>query len=208
MSIKINQPKLLIVEGSHEESFFNAAFAQLLRIVDIQVLAIGGKNLIRQNLRALVRSADFPSVASLAVIRDADITDPNAVRTAAETAFQSVSDSLIHAGLSPPTAHGAFFVARPKIGVFIMPNGNDDGMLETLCMRSVETEPEFHCLTDYFTCLSTHGIRPVQQHKAHAHAWLASRPEPDRHVGRAAEAGYWPWGSNAFDDLWAFLRSM
>jgi len=31
---------------------------------------------------------------------------------------------------------------------------------------------------------------------------------PDRRVGEAAQAGYWPWDSQAFDDLWAFLRSM
>jgi hypothetical protein len=144
----------------------------------------------------------------MAVIRDADITDPSSITTAAKAAFQSVSDSLRHAGLSTPTAHGVFVAARPRIGVFIMPNGIDDGMLETLCVRSVETEPEFHCLTDYFTCLSSHGIRPVQLHKAHAHAWLASRPRPDLHVGKAEEEGYWRWDSNAFDDLWAFLRSM
>ena len=31
---------------------------------------------------------------------------------------------------------------------------------------------------------------------------------PDRLVGEAAQAGYWPWNSRAFDDLWAFLRLM
>jgi hypothetical protein len=31
---------------------------------------------------------------------------------------------------------------------------------------------------------------------------------PDRRVGEAAEAKYWPWDSQALDDLWAFLRSM
>ena len=89
-----------------------------------------------------------------------------------------------------------------------MPNGINDGMLETLCVQSVETEPEFHCLSDYFTCLSSHGIRPIQWDKALAHAWLASRPEPDKHLGKAAQAGYWPWQSHAFDNLWVFLRSM
>ena len=45
-------------------------------------------------------------------------------------------------------------------------------------------------------------------HKARAHAWLASRVEPDKRVGEAAQAGYWPWGADAFLDLWSFVGSL
>ena|GEM_PF-6944878 len=41
MSNEIQRPKLLIVEGSHEESFFNAALKDHLSIFDVQVLPIG-----------------------------------------------------------------------------------------------------------------------------------------------------------------------
>ena len=41
MSNEIQGPKLLIVEGSHEESFFNAALKDHLSIFDVQVLPIG-----------------------------------------------------------------------------------------------------------------------------------------------------------------------
>ena len=123
-------------------------------------------------------------------------------------AFRSACGSLRHVGLSCPPAHGQFSDGPPRVGVFIVPNGTDDGMLETLCLHSVSTLPEFPCVDAYFQCLQAHQIAPKSLHKARAHAWLASRPEPDRRVGEAAQAGYWPWNSQAFDNLWAFLRSM
>jgi hypothetical protein len=46
-------------------------------------------------------------------------------------------------------------------------------------------------LDTYFQCLQAHQIAPKSLHKARAHAWLASRPEPDRRVGEAAQAGYY-----------------
>ena len=46
-----------------------------------------------------------------------------------------------------------------------MPNGADDGMLETLCLQSVVGNPEYPCLTDYFSCLQGHGAVPNNMHK-------------------------------------------
>jgi hypothetical protein len=89
-----------------------------------------------------------------------------------------------------------------------MPNGVDDGMLETLCLQSVSTSAEFHCLTDYFTCLRSHGVTLNNLDKARAQAWLASRPESDRRVGEAAQAGYWLWTAQEFNDLWSFIRAL
>ena len=137
--------------------------------------------------------------------------DPPAVGPAlseAIKAFQSVCGSLRHVNLPCPNVHGQFAAGPPRVGIFIMPNGIDDGMLETLCLLSVASLPEFPCVDGYFRCLQGHGAVPNNLHKARAHAWLASRPEPDRRVGEAAQAGYWPWASDAFRDLWAFIGSL
>jgi hypothetical protein len=94
------------------------------------------------------------------------------------------------------------------MGVFIVPNGVDDGMLETLGLLAVSAMPGIHCLNDYFQCLQGHNVIPSNRDKARAHAWLASRQEPDKRVGEAAQSGYWPWDSDANTDLWAFVRSL
>ncbi len=213
MIMKIDRPKLLIVEGRDEEEFFTAAMRDHLRLTDIQVMPIGGKSRLTQNLSGLVNDPRFSSVQSLAVFRDADTPfgDPPAVSiatTEAIKAFQSVCGSLKHVGLTCPAAHGRFVDGPPRVGVFIVPNGIDDGMLETLCLHSVSTSPEFPCVEGYFQCLQGHGPLPTNLHKARAHAWLASRLEPGKRVGEAAQAGYWPWDSDAFTELWSFIRSL
>ena len=81
-------------------------------------------------------------------------------------------------------------------------------MLETLCLLSVATLPEFPCVDGYLQCLQGHGAVPNNLHKARAHAWLASRLEPDKRVGEAAQAGYWPWDADAFRDLWSFIGAL
>ncbi len=208
MSFKIQKPKLLVVEGRDDQFCFEAALRDHLGLTDIQVMPIGGKTLLTRNLTGLIADPDFATVGSLAVVRDADETTPDATMPAAAQSFQSVCGSLRHANLSCPPAHGQFSDGPPRVGVFIVPNGTDDGMLETLCLHTVSALPEFPCVDAYFQCLQAHQIAPKNLHKARAHAWLASRPEPDRRVGEAAQAGYWPRDSQAFDDLWAFLRSM
>ncbi|MGC8878302.1 MAG: DUF3226 domain-containing protein [Anaerolineae bacterium] len=104
--IEIKQPCLLVVEGKEEELFFEA-FNRHLGLQKIQVLPIGGKDRLRETLKALVKSPGFSEkVASLGIIRDAD-TDPQA-------AFQSVCDTLRAAGLPIP--------ARP-----LLPAAGDEG---------------------------------------------------------------------------------
>ena len=51
MSNQIQQPKFLIVEGTHEESLFNAALKDHLSIFDVQVLPIGGKTILWPRLK-------------------------------------------------------------------------------------------------------------------------------------------------------------
>src|SRR5438552_1054666 len=74
MSISIKQQKLLIVEGRDEENFFDAAFRNHLKATEIQILPIGPKTILSQNLKTFKKDPAFPSVVSLVIARDADLT--------------------------------------------------------------------------------------------------------------------------------------
>lgn len=87
-----------------------------------------------------------------------------------------------------------------------MPDGVGEGMLETLCLASVSSDPAMACVDSYFECLEHASIRPSNRDKARIHAWLASREKPDTRVGEAAAAGYWNFADAAFARLWQFLR--
>jgi hypothetical protein len=199
-TVALVQRKLLLDEGRDEVRFFNALLAHL-GITDIQVTDYGGKTRLKDYLEALANTPGFPGLASLAITRDGD-TD-----TAA--AFSSVSGGLSNIGLSVPASHGQLTGTNPQVGVWIMPDGANPGMLEDLCMASVQSDLAVSCVDEYLQCVLQRASRqPNNTAKARLHVWLASQIEPDKRLGEAAEIGYWPWQAPAFQPLIQFVQSL
>ncbi len=196
---QITLPKLLLVEGKEDERFLAEALEHL-GIGGIQILPIAGKDNLGTNLAALTRDPKFGEVTCVAVILDADSDSGEA--------FQSARDSLKSQGFSVPQAHGVFTTGSRRTGVFIMPDGVNPGMLETLCMQSVTDTPRAKCVEGFLACLSENGLLPANKDKVRAHAWLAGQSEPGKRLGEAAEAGYWRFENPVFENLWNFLRAM
>jgi hypothetical protein len=201
-TVAITKPKLLLGEGKDEARFFNALLDHQ-GVADIQVVDYGGKTRLRDYLEALALPpvSGFPGLVSLAITRDADAD--------AGAAFTSAGAALANVGLSVPSSHGLFAGANPRVGVWILPDGGTPGMLEDLCMASVQTDLAFPCVDEYFQCVLRRASRqPNNPAKARLHAWLASQLEPDKRLGEAAEKGYWPWDAPAFQPLIRFLQSL
>ncbi len=90
-----------------------------------------------------------------------------------------------------------------------MPNNQDPGMLEDLCLKSVANDPAFPCVKMYFQCVLRAAHRqPNHMAKARVHAWLATQLEPDRRLDEAAKSKYWSWNDPAFQELVQFLRAL
>ena len=85
---------------------------------------------------------------------------------------------------------------------------NGTGMLEDLCLNSVSHNPEFSCVDDYFKCVAQKSERKEFSSKARVRVWMASHADHEAYVGAAAAQGYWPWGSQVFDPLKAFLQQL
>ena len=173
-------------------------------------MPIGGKTLFKQNLLNLMNDPQWSNVDTLGIVRDADSlleNDPNIVDTltAATRSFQSICDTLKHVRLVPPDKHGVWSRGSPKIGVYIVPDGDSDGMLETLCRQSVTSRHESICVDALFQCLNN---RKEFSPKAWTHAYIATQKDPDLHMGKAAKKGYWNLLDSCFDHLVEFLRSL
>ena len=196
----LSKPKLLIGEGKEEVDFFTAFLAHL-NISDIQVEQYGGKQGLKSYLRTLVVRPGYLDVVSLGITRDAD--------NSAQSAFQSVCNSLNRASLPVPSQPREIVGDNPQVSVMILPDGQNTGMLEDLCLTAVETDPVLQCVDEYFDCVyRTVGREPNNMAKARVHAWLSSQIEPDKRLGEAAKAGYWPWDSPGFDSLKQFLQTL
>ena len=195
---ELRHSKLLAVEGRGPKVFFEH-YLHRLGIVDVQVEDFGGTSMFRPFIRAATLLPGFMErVVSFAVIRDAE--------TDAQAAFQSVGDALRAAGLAVPSAPDVAAGDRPRVHAFILPGEGREGMIETLCLQSVEADPCMSCVEEFFRCIENSGhILPPNLTKARTHAFLATRPKPDLPMWTAAQKDYWNWSHAAFNSLTTFL---
>ena len=208
---KIEKTKLLLGEGQDEVNFFGALLKHLGKD-DVQVLQYGGKQKLSGFLSVLKVDPLWDEVEALLITRDSDFPRERSLDPAAQTAWTSVIDVVRSQGLPVPRVHAELYGAEDRgtlrVGVFILPDGAADGMLEDLCLAAAADDPVKPCLDAYFRCIEEKGLTIPRNvlPKARAHAYLASRPIPDKRVGEAAVAGYWPWEAAALAPLLEFVR--
>lgn len=208
----ITLSRLLLVEGQSAFQFFKALLKQLSLLDEIEIRNYGGISDLPSYLKTLPAIDGFPGVTSLGIVRDAEAD--------AGAAFASVREALAKAqsgamrdpqlpGWSIPAQPVLRTPAVPSVSVFILPDCVNPGMLETLCLVSLEQDPAKLCVDDYFTCLSDRGVSPPGNlAKARLHALLSSRPNPECLLGQAAHAGYFPWSSPVFNTIKQFLMAL
>jgi hypothetical protein len=137
MAAKIEQPACWSVEGREEELFFGALIKHL-KLQNIQIMPIGGKEKLRKNLKALANSPGFSEVISLGVVRDADANP--------DSAFQSVRDALQAAGLPTPE--------RP-----LLPVGENPSCRRPDPARSGQARDVRRPLSQSYCTRSSHALR-------------------------------------------------
>ncbi|MGD0354517.1 MAG: DUF3226 domain-containing protein [Dehalococcoidia bacterium] len=201
MAGSINARKLVVVEGAEEERFLYALMKHL-DMVDVEVRGMGGKSEWSNKLKALKQTPGFGNVVSLGLIRDAD-TDATGTFTSMVNALRSVQLPMPNKPLERAEGTGGL----PATVVLVLPHDSCNGMLEDVCLRSIVKDQAYSCMESYFDCIQSRlKVLPKIMAKAKIHAFLATREEPDKRLGEAAEKGYWPWGSPAFDCFKQFLN--
>ena len=197
---KITESKQLVVEGRDAEVFFHALLSDMC-ISDVQIQNFGGVSEVGGFLKALRIASGFAQVVSLGIVRDAE--------TNAAAAFQSVCGALRGANLPVPDQAMVPVGDRPQVSVLILPDGKTPGMLETICLQSVQDDAVMECIEHYFECVEQRTDSPPKNMpKARVQAFLASRLRSGLLLGEAAHKGYWPWDSPAFDHVRQFLQGL
>jgi len=145
MRNQIDKQKLVLVEGMDEKRFFSTIINHL-KIKDIQIMVIGGKEKLESVLPAFILRSNFSQITSLAIIVDAD--------NSAESAFDSVATLLKNCRQPVPENRNEYVKEdEKKVGVYILPGSAENGMLEDLCLSTVDTHPAMSCLEKYMDCL-------------------------------------------------------
>ena len=163
---------------------------------------------LRTYLEIFTQKAAFKEkVQRLGIVRDAE-------SPAAQGAFQSVQTALRDSGLPVPSAMKALEGSPLAVGVFILPNCQDAGMLENLCLTAVaESEhgtPDgvLPCVDEFFACLDKRGRKPANPAKARFAGYALAADVIDPQLGRAAQKGVIPWNAKAFEPLKEFVRAV
>jgi hypothetical protein len=188
--------KMLLVEGETPAHFFEG-FAKHLGLADlIEIRSYGGIAELGTFLKTLASTTEFRAmVKSLGIVRDAE-TDANGAR-------QSVNAAVA----------GANLPGHITPSIFILPNNSSKGMIETLCLRSVESTPLYQCVKDFIKCAEGAGATlsdadDPDRDKARLQVYLAATVKPQMMPGLAAYRGVYRFDDTTFEALRQFLRSL
>ena len=146
---KIEKPKLIAVEGNDEVEFFNVLLKHLgFDGSDFQIENLEGKGNYNYEIPALINKPGFNKVTAFLIIHDADKSDEDAFKKIVNI-FERLSKDL-----EPPKQKDTFSDGNPRIGIFIMPGNANEGMLEDLCLKTVEDHPVMECVNGFINCIS------------------------------------------------------
>ena len=206
---RITNAHALLVEGKDEDNFFKA-LVKHLSISDVLTIPVGGIRQFPTKYPAALLLPGFrESVKSYAIIRDADRD--------AEATFQSVKGLIGKYRQPCPQTRGAYAPGPPKVGVYIMPGNAATGMLENLCMDTVEGHPIIGCVNTFMTGINnlvqwidpaTVDKPPNNPHKARAKCFLAGNERDLPSIGVAAQAGVWNFDHESMRSLREFISQL
>ncbi len=202
----IKTEKLLLVEGRDEVNFFSALLA-FLNIHDVTIIEAGGCKKFASLYPSIVITSGFSSVKRIGFVRDAEANK-------ADSAFQSILNIIKkntpHFIL--PKTCGEIVKETISCGIFIMPNNKDTGMIEDLCLKSVETETLYK-ETEKFVANAKNKMTENDSfhyniHKAKVQTYLAGTVNTPRNLGEAALQKIWDFSNPAFDDIKQFINDL
>lgn len=208
MSIeKIWSTSLLLVEGKDEVNFFDALLKHL-GISDVQVIDVGGKDKFKETINSASKIPGFSSIQKIGFVRDAE-------EKIAQAAFSNICNSVNKIGISTPKSigkceSGTYNGNSIRIGIFIMPNNKDCGMLENLCLKSIKGEECYNKMQSYIEYLEDMHTenQSFNINKAMVQTYLASTVPIVNSLGLGAQKGVWNFNNSAFDEIKEFITDL
>jgi len=201
----ISTPKQLLVEGRTAEIFFREWIESTELKNELQVRDFGSVSNLTGYLKVFTALKDFrEKVITIGIVRDAE-------QNSAASVFQSICSSLTTVGLTPPAALNSTSESPTRTAVFVLPDCDHSGMLETLCWQVLQSDPklgdQLKCVADYLDCVR-HKTRIRNETKARIWTYFSGLGEFDPLLGHSARAKKWDWACPAFAKLSSFLTAL
>lgn len=176
----------MLVEGIEDETFVKEFLKANQLHYHLQFKGKKGYAHLRRTIPTLVKES---GIKTLGIIADA-----NSNFTAR---WQSISDAVkqLHYPISSSNPNGTILThddpIYPKLGIWIMPNNAENGMLEDFAAKIIPDDEQLLVYADQ--CISNlPEKRFIDNHlsKARIHTWLAWQEEPGTSLGMAVIKDY------------------
>ncbi len=187
----------------------------------MQIINTEGKEKFKREFKFISKMENFSNVNIIGIILDGD----NSV----ENTFNSICDVINNCNYHPPKKLNEFSNNNPKIGIYVMPNNKENGMLEDLCLKTVENNPLINCVNDCINCANKlyendkvyNYFNEIEYFnnkkfinkkisniaKTKAQIYLALMPKICNSVGVGANKSYWNINSEHLNNLKRFLEN-
>jgi hypothetical protein len=197
--IEINRPILLFVEGKDQCYFFLSVLSKM-SIDRIQIINYRGIHDFSGLFSLYCKQSNFyTEILSIGIVMDAE--------TNADASFQRICSALDKNHLQKPSKPLEKTGERPYITILILPGNQPTGMLEDLCLESIQQDPTMECVEDFIKCLESKVKIQIQKlAKTRLYAFNASREKPGLKIAEAFNAGYYPFDNVCFNQLKSFIN--
>lgn len=194
-------PRVLVVEGYSDLLFYAECLKAINKLEGVFIKQIGGKANLAAKLEAFVTPLLLAEKTHLGIIVDAD-------RNPAGT-FLSVQATVAKQTAQTVPVAGAWTDGAPRVGIFVTPDGREEGEIETLVWRAWGGDPvnaaARECVVNFTDCMKTAGHVAHSPDKGLVGALLAIRYDEDPRLGPGARERVFNLHRPEFGPLRTFL---
>jgi hypothetical protein len=195
--------RVLIVEGYSDLLFYAELLEYLGRHRSVFIKQFNGKSELDAKLETFLSPSILASKEVIGVIVDAD--------TNASNAFNKTADTLSHIA-NQQIVRNSWTQGSPKIGLFVTPDGNSNGEIETLVWSAWAATPENEaqrtCITDFVDRMSAAGATAQSPDKGLVSSLLAIRNDEDPRLGPGARRkNIFDFSRPQYESLRSFLST-
>jgi Protein of unknown function (DUF3226) len=198
-----NRDRVLIVEGYSDLLFYAELLEALGKDGEVFIKQFNGRSDLATKLETFLTPQLLATKQAIGVIVDAD-TNPQA--TAAQLT------KLLSELTGQSVAGGKWTKNKPRIGLFLTPDGSSNGEIETLVWQAWSGDPANEqprrCVDEFVTCMSKAGFTARSRDKGVVSALLAIRNDDDPRLGPGARAKVFDFGRPEFSQLKRFLSEL
>ena len=195
--------RVLVVEGYGDLLFYAEILEEVGKHGEVfikEFKEFGGKSQMHAILETFISPGLLASKTHIGFIVDAD-DDPEATRNSWQNKLTLLTGQQV--------VDGQWTDGTPKIGLLVVPGGNQVGEIETLVWTSWANDPKNsqskNCIENYIACMKEAGQAAHSPDKGLIGALLAIRSDEDPRLGPGARDNVFDLARPELDSLRNFL---